>query len=622
MKTKSVLINALIILGKTQCKQGNFEESLTTIEKALEYDPQNKELKSLQEKIKEIFANSLETESEKVPDRYLQYLDPGKEKNKLSDILFPKPKPKKVQKKKAKPKKIEKKVAVKKEEKPKIAEKPVEPEVIKKEKTEKPPQPAPQKTKPPAAEISPKKEPFPAAIAGAVGLVLVILIVGFISIKTLKGKAKPETVKETVAAKAPAPSQPEQIAVKPPPATKVAAKVEKEIPVDSVKKETEAPKHEPKTEKVKTKKVEIGRIEKIKPAEQVKQPPLEIERPETQEKAKPQGVEEVIKEQIARELSGSESGEIKLAEKLFTSDTELALISLFHVLTYCDTKAKEKATNTLVEYLSSHSLILNLRLFTNLMSTIQTQEQQMIIDAVTKKAKDDLNNSKARCALGTVYLALGFQNEASSSFLEAIKLDVNNIDAYIGIGIICAKKSAYEKAFLCWKKIESKINNKKYPNIASALYHAKNKQPDEAAACCKKEIDLNPEQAQRLITLGQLASGQQLYLESIANYKKAIEMDPGNCKIFYLMGTAHISKKITDEAKICFRHVFLLNPQYTEGYNALGVAYMVKGKSEIAKNIWEAIYYSGPDKDIAKYAKNNLEKLPDWESVPLGSFKF
>ena len=82
MKTKSVLINALIILGKNQCKQGDFEESLSTIEKALEYDPRNKELNSLQEKIKEIFAISLETESEKVPDRYLRYLNPRKEKSK------------------------------------------------------------------------------------------------------------------------------------------------------------------------------------------------------------------------------------------------------------------------------------------------------------------------------------------------------------------------------------------------------------------------------------------------------------------------------------------------------------------------------------------------------------
>src|SRR5262249_5256751 len=58
--------------------------------------------------------------------------------------------------------------------------------------------------------------------------------------------------------------------------------------------------------------------------------------------------------------------------------------------------------------------------------------------------------------------------------------------------------------------------------------------------------------------------------EAIACYKKAIELDPKLATTLYNLGTVLRERKKLDEAATCFRRAIEIDPEYGEAYSGLG----------------------------------------------------
>ena len=77
------------------------------------------------------------------------------------------------------------------------------------------------------------------------------------------------------------------------------------------------------------------------------------------------------------------------------------------------------------------------------------------------------------------------------------------------------------------------------------------------------------------------------YDSAIADYTKAIEIDPKDAKAYYNRGLIFNNIGEYYQAIADFTKAIEINPKYADAYNSRGAAYAVKGEYERA---WEDVY--------------------------------
>ena len=88
-----------------------------------------------------------------------------------------------------------------------------------------------------------------------------------------------------------------------------------------------------------------------------------------------------------------------------------------------------------------------------------------------------------------------------------------------------------------------------------------------------KEIE-NPEE---LLEMG-LVSGIQsgMFDNAIEFFEKAIELEPENCRAWFLLGIAHDCQEHREDGNTCYKRALEINPDYIEALVNLGANYQLK----------------------------------------------
>jgi tetratricopeptide (TPR) repeat protein len=108
-------------------------------------------------------------------------------------------------------------------------------------------------------------------------------------------------------------------------------------------------------------------------------------------------------------------------------------------------------------------------------------------------------------------------------------------------------------------------------------------QVDEAIACFKKAIEIDPKDALAHNSLGAiLCDVKRDYDAAIACFKKAIALDPKHADAHAGLGHALRNKGEVDEAIACFRKAIAVAPNDAMGHIRLGYALERKGQVEEA----------------------------------------
>jgi len=139
-----------------------------------------------------------------------------------------------------------------------------------------------------------------------------------------------------------------------------------------------------------------------------------------------------------------------------------------------------------------------------------------------------------------------------------------------------------DEAIACLRKaiaLDPKLANAHY-NLGVAL-QAKG-QVDEAIACYQKAIDLEPENAMAHSGLGFVRRAKGQIDEAIACFRKAISLDPKLAQAHNILGAVLAGKGQLDEASACFRKVIDLEPENAMAHYNLGVALKDKGQLDEA----------------------------------------
>lgn len=94
--------------------------------------------------------------------------------------------------------------------------------------------------------------------------------------------------------------------------------------------------------------------------------------------------------------------------------------------------------------------------------------------------------------------------------------------------------------------------------------------------------------AQAHNNLGIILKRKGLQTEAVAEYKKAIELEPGYDSPYFNLGLLYFEKGDNKEAVDLFERALRVNPRFIKAHNYLGKAYMREGKKEEALSHWQA----------------------------------
>ena len=110
------------------------------------------------------------------------------------------------------------------------------------------------------------------------------------------------------------------------------------------------------------------------------------------------------------------------------------------------------------------------------------------------------------------------------------------------------------------------------PTTTEATQKMKLKQHKEAIADYDKAIELNPKDARAYYNRGNAKHQLKQHKEAIADYDKAIELNPKDAKAYYNRGNAKNELKQHKEAIADYNKAIELNPKDANAYNNRGVA--------------------------------------------------
>lgn len=138
-------------------------------------------------------------------------------------------------------------------------------------------------------------------------------------------------------------------------------------------------------------------------------------------------------------------------------------------------------------------------------------------------------------------------NEAVSSLSAALELNATDVEARYKLGLALLKKSAWDDAIDCFKKVISlhaagfsknglKIGDLYY---RIALCYDKKGEIDKAMENCKEALKTSPDHTEAHYRLGTLYDKRKMHEYSVQSYQKAIDLNPRKSKYYYSLGLAY-----------------------------------------------------------------------------------
>lgn len=242
--------------------------------------------------------------------------------------------------------------------------------------------------------------------------------------------------------------------------------------------------------------------------------------------------------------------------------------------------------------------------------------------------------------LGVIYQELKRLEDAECEYKMAIWLDSLNTRAYSFLCTLYEETKEYEKAIsVCEKLIELQPHNAEYQskmaqylylsgNVDAAIEHyqtaitlSKNskwtsviaqtlgyifqentKNLDAAIASLQNAYNLNSEDIDIYVNLGNVFYEKGSYDNALIIYKKALENSPYNPKIHCNLGYLYWGKGYIDEAVKEYEKAIQYDNTYDIAYNNLGVIYLDDfGKVQKAIELFENARKYNPNYALANY---------------------
>jgi tetratricopeptide (TPR) repeat protein len=201
-------------------------------------------------------------------------------------------------------------------------------------------------------------------------------------------------------------------------------------------------------------------------------------------------------------------------------------------------------------------------------------------------------------ARGNAFLQTGAYDRALADYMEAIRLDPNNAQAFIDRGVAYYMKGDFEKAVADYSEAIrlNTTNSAVFSNRAAA--YSKLKREDLALADDNEAIRRSPDIADYYNDRGLTYAALHDYDRAIADFNEAIRREP---RANYLTnrGDSYQYKNDYDRAIADYDAALKLNPKFWMAYNNRGAAYRSKHDLDRAIANYEQAVRLNPRDDTA-----------------------
>jgi tetratricopeptide (TPR) repeat protein len=158
---------------------------------------------------------------------------------------------------------------------------------------------------------------------------------------------------------------------------------------------------------------------------------------------------------------------------------------------------------------------------------IRSNDAAAAIPALEKATKGLPGNADGWALLGRAYHFLRRYDEAAEAYKKAVSLSPLNIGYATTLGLVLGQAGELDEGLAVLQKVTSSPGYKDAAGWVNLgwIYRNMNR-ADESIAAYKKGLELDPKQEQAALGLGWAYSYTKKYDEAISAYQKAIEIDP------------------------------------------------------------------------------------------------
>ena len=214
---------------------------------------------------------------------------------------------------------------------------------------------------------------------------------------------------------------------------------------------------------------------------------------------------------------------------------------------------------------------------------VALQDQGKLDEAIAcyrKAIELDPKYARAHNNLGNALQDQGKLDEAIACYRKAIELDPKDALAHNNLGNALQDQGKLDEAIACYRKaieLDPKYARRpQQPRQRPAWIRESWTRPSPATARPSNSTRNAPRPT---TTSATPCKAQGKLDEAIACYRKAIELDPKYAAAHNNLGIALKDQGKLDEAIACYRKAIELDPKYAEAYNNLGVALVGSGEA-------------------------------------------
>ena len=189
-------------------------------------------------------------------------------------------------------------------------------------------------------------------------------------------------------------------------------------------------------------------------------------------------------------------------------------------------------------------------------------------------------------SLGDAYLALGRTVDAVSCYQRALALKPDDVEAQRRLGDAIAGRRGLAPSSA------DELNG-------LGITLAQQGRLDEAIADFRRALEINPDLAQAHHNLGIALQEQGRLEEAAASYRRAVELKPDYASAYNYLGMALKDLSRLDEAVACYRRAVELKPDFVEACNNLAAVLQDQGQLAEAIACYRRVLQYKPDDPIA-----------------------
>ena len=180
--------------------------------------------------------------------------------------------------------------------------------------------------------------------------------------------------------------------------------------------------------------------------------------------------------------------------------------------------------------------------------------------------------------LGNLRLVQGQLGDAEKAYFQALERDAGSADALAGLMNAYFAEKQPDKAVAAANAQIAKVANSTafYDLLGTALFHEK-KDLKGAESALEKSVELDKNNTDALLKLGQVQLTEQSADAAIATYQNASKDNPREPSFYVLIGEVYEAKQDWDRAKQYYQKALEISPQNAVASNNLAYVMMQTG---------------------------------------------